>query len=99
MDGEEILRKTKCCVCERPMNDSKHCNIYELPYIATWDYPRFKNMFDPESSFHAVAVICDDCAEKSDYEILFALEFTQQGDIIYHKLTSLQRSAIGSNLN
>lgn len=101
IDGNQILKKAKCCVCEVDMIDSAHCNVMELPYVATWDYPRMRNLFSPDKTYHAVACICDNCiqAGKALTGIRWALQFTKDGEIIYLDIQKLEPADLGPNLN
>ncbi len=96
MDSFEHLIKAKgtCCICTKPLKDSKYLNLAKLDKKAAWNYPVWNTFLILGLDDRAVAVVCDDCheaAEKSGVagKIKYAVE-VRGDDIILHDVEQLE---------
>lgn len=90
---EQIKDKINCCACGRPLKNSKWINLCETNKIATWNYPKSRNVFIPNAPSQAVAIVCDDCM-KTKLQPISAIELEPGqdgfGEVIYHALEELE---------
>jgi len=95
MNSEDINKKVKCCITERPMTDCKHINGVQLEFRAKWDWPVWGNIIQGISNM-AMAFIHDDCIDdkgRIQGEIKFAVEF--DGDnVIYHPVPEVRKCRV-----
>lgn len=99
MKGDEMLRKSNCCICQTPMVCSDHLNLMILPYAATWRHPRLETLLGIQEDYNAIAVICDKCADQHPRTAVYALEFTPDSEIIYHDVKTLHQVPLTPNYN
>lgn len=89
----------KCCICEKPLKDSKKINLGMLDKFITWDHPGWGNILAIDEidrlRNRALAVICDSCYDANIRkepvgEIRFALEVSDTlKEIFYHPVEEL----------
>lgn len=92
-----MLEKGTCCICTKPLKDSKYLNLAHLDKKAAWKYPVWtvwNNILTPGMEDRAVAVVCDGCqeaAEKSGVggSIKYAVEI-RGDDVIMHDIEELE---------
>lgn len=96
MDSFELLIREKgtCCVCTKPLKDSKYLNLAQLDKKAAWKFPVWNNVLFPGLEDRAVAVVCDGCqeaAEKSGVSglIKYAVEIRGE-EVIMHDVEELE---------
>ena len=58
-----MLEKGKCCICSKPLKDSKHLNLAQLDKKAAWKFPVWNSVLLPGLEDRVVAVVCDGCHE------------------------------------
>ena len=90
MQLEQIGEHGKCCITGKPLRDSKHVNLVQLDYKATWEYPVWGNVLTGATNM-AVAYIHDDAIDSDGNligPVLHAVEFGE-AEIIYHDVNTL----------
>lgn len=95
MNKEEIKLRARCSVTGKPMTTSAKVNFIQLPYRASWDYPKWGNFLSGQEDM-ALAICHDEVIGLDgsiNGEILEAVEFTGS-EIIYHPVTELEREEI-----
>jgi len=96
MDSFDILIREKgtCCICTKPLKDSKYLNLAHLDKKAAWEFPVWNNIFILNSPDRAVGVVCDGCqeaAEKSGVGGMFKYAIEVRGnDVIMHDIEDLE---------
>lgn len=95
---ENIKKKGKCCISEKPLSTSEFINMVSLPYVATWDYPIAGNVLIANYGKRAVALVHDDEMQPganyvTEEKIKFAVEFRGE-EIIYHPVEELQKISL-----
>lgn len=94
-DFERLVReKGSCCICSRPMKDSRYISLAQLDKKAAWEYPVWDNIIIEGFGGRAVAVVCDTCYDakesgKDPGHIKFAVEL-QGEEVIMHKAEDLE---------
>lgn len=84
MNFDEIHKHCKCCICEGELPEGPI--LARLPVGITWDFPQWGNILTGEQK-QGAAFICEDCSERYSYpDIKYAIEFTKDDQVIYHKL-------------
>jgi len=89
-----ILDKGTCCICSKPLKDSKHLNLAQLDKKAAWKSPVWSNFLIPGMEDRAVAVVCDGCQEAAEKSgvggmIKYAVEVCGE-EIILHDVEELE---------
>lgn len=89
-----VMEKGTCCICTKPLKDSKYLNLAHLDKKAAWEFPVWNSIFIPGLADRAVAVVCDGCqeaAEKSGVggRVKYAIE-VRGDDVIMHDIEELE---------
>lgn len=95
MDAMQMVKeKGKCCISSKPLSTSRHINMIELEFKASWNYPTAGNIIYGIKGF-AVALVHDECfiEGKMQGEIKYAVEFTDN-DIIYHPVPEIRKCSV-----
>ncbi len=90
----EIIKRGTCCVCTKPLNDSKFLNLAHVDKKAAWKFPVWNNLLVSGLEDRAVAIVCDCCQEaamKSGVAgmIKYAVEIRGE-EIIMHDVEQLE---------
>lgn len=94
-DFDNLMReKGTCCICGKPMSDSKFVSMAQLDKKAAWGYPVWNNFLIPGLEDRAMAVVCDGCHKAAEISgvsgtIKYAVEF-RENEIILHKVEELE---------
>lgn len=91
---EHIKEKGTCCICTKPLKDSKYLNLVQLDRKAAWKFPVWNNCLILGLEDRAVGIVCDGCheaAEKSGVsaKVKYAIEI-RGDDIILHDVEQLE---------
>lgn len=100
-DFSQFLQQNgRCCVCEKPLKDSKKINMGMLDKFITWESPGWGNVLAVKEvdrlQRRALAVVCDICYDANVRKepvghIRFALEVDDaMKEIIYHPVEELE---------
>lgn len=92
-----IIEKGTCCICSKPMKESKFISLARIDKKATWKYPVWNNVLIPGLEDRAVAIMCDGCREASEISgvcgmIKYAVE-TRGEKVIMHDIEELEDAA------
>lgn len=83
-----------CCICTKPLKNSKYLFLAHLDKKASWKFPVWNNFLIPGLEDRAIAVVCDDCADafsKSGVSGMIKYAFEFCGDkIIMHDIDELE---------
>lgn len=79
----------RCCACGCKLDTSAGLNIAVTVKRATWKCPVFGGFDIPDHPPRAVAIICDDCANKNK-QIWVCVEFEGGGFVKYHGMHNLE---------
>lgn len=86
MDHSALIHsKAKCCISEKPMSTSKHINMVQLHFKASWKFPVWGNFLTNIPAEMAIAYVHDDCVKDGVIigKVKFAIEVDGE-NIIYH---------------
>lgn len=91
---EDMIKRGTCCICTKPLKDSKYLNLAHLNKKAAWNYPVWNNILIPGLEDRAVAVVCDGCQEACEKSgvggmIKYAVEIRGE-EIILHDVEELE---------
>jgi hypothetical protein len=86
MGTKDIRRRVHCCACRGKID---RVNLVDIDRLASWKYPTGANLLTGESG-KAIAICCDPCIEGKQ-PILEAVEFTDNGGVLYHPLEELPK--------
>lgn len=91
---DDMIKRGTCCICTKPLQDSKYLNLAHLDKKAAWKYPVWNNFLTPGLEDRAVAVVCDGCQEACEKSgvggmIKYAVEVRGE-EIIMHDVDDLQ---------
>ena len=91
---DDMIQRGTCCICTKPLKDSKYLNLAHLDKKAAWKYPVWNNILTPGMEDRAVAVVCDGCQEACEKSgvggsIKYAVEI-RGDDIILHDVDELE---------
>jgi hypothetical protein len=91
---EDILKRGTCCICTKPLHDSKYLSLAQVDKKAAWKFPVWNNFLMPGLEDRAVGIVCDGCheaAEKSGVsaKIKYAVEIRGE-EIILHDVDELE---------
>lgn len=89
MSTDELKAQGKCCSCEAELKHSVNLNIVQLPFLTTWKFPVWGNIFMQAPKNGAIAFICDACYDSGEPTIKFAVEQDDNG-IKYHPIEKLE---------
>lgn len=96
MDSFEHLIKEKgtCCICTKPLKDSKYLSLAQIDKKAAWKFPVWNSVLIQGLEDRAVGIVCDGCheaAEKSGVsaKLKYAVEI-RGDDIILHDVDELE---------
>jgi hypothetical protein len=93
----DIFRKANCCGCGMPMIESESTHIVKLDRLAQWKFPVMFDLLADKQIECAMSVLCGDCmknVQSHQVEINLAVEFNDDGKIIYHDVDHLKPAYI-----
>lgn len=91
---EDILKRGTCCICTKPLHDSKYLSMAQIDKKAAWKFPVWNNFLIQGLEDRAVGIVCDGCheaAEKSGVSAKLKYAVEIRGDeIIMHDIEELE---------
>lgn len=89
-----VKEKATCCICTKPLHDSKYLSMAQIDKKAAWKVPVWNNVLIQGLEDRAVGIVCDGCheaAEKSGVaaKVKYAIEI-RGDDIILHDVEQLE---------
>lgn len=96
VEFEDMFKRGTCCVCTKPLKDSKYMNMAAIDKKATWKAPVWTNLLIQGLEDRAIAVVCDGCQEAMEKsgvagKIKYAIEVREEDkEIIMHDVDELE---------
>jgi len=85
---EDFIRKrVRCCACGQPLSKG-YINCVALPKKASWKFPAWGNVISGVDH-GALAIVCDRCIEEGR-KPRYAVEFSEDGRVVYHDVVDLE---------